>query len=116
MQNLALVVMDGNLTADPESKKTKSEKTVTQFTVALNHEWGAKEGKNSVSFIPVECWDKLADNCGRFLKKGSRVTVQGQLRQDRWKDDNGQNHSRVKVIARDVRFDQRPAAAAEAAA
>jgi single-strand DNA-binding protein len=108
MQNLALVILDGNLTRDPESRKTKNEKEVTSFAVALNHEWGAKEGNNAVSYINVECWGKLAENCARYLKKGSRVTVQGQLRQDRWKDDEGAAHSRVKVLANSVRFDYSP--------
>ncbi len=105
MNNLALAVLDGNLTRDPETKNTKTGKTITTFTVAMNHEYGNKDGNKSVSFIQVETWDKLAENCANFLKKGSRVTVSGSIREDRWKDDDGKPHNRHKVIAQTVRFD-----------
>ncbi len=114
-----MVILDGNLTQDPETKKTPTEKNVTTFTIALNHEWGSKDGNKTVSFIPVETWEKLAENCSAYLKKGSRVTISGDLRQDRWKDSEGKTHSRVKVIARTVRFDStknKKSAEAEAAA
>lgn len=108
MQNLALAILDGNLTADPEVKEVKENRTVTTFRVAMNHEWGSREGNNQVSYVPVECWDKLAENCGKYLKKGSRVTVTGVIRQDRWKDQDGKSRSMIKVVARTVRFDSSP--------
>jgi len=116
MNNLAQVTLDGNLTHDPESKQTKNNATVTTFNVAVNHEWGSKEGNKSVSYIPVETWDKLAVNCGEYLKKGSHVTVIGVLRQDRWKDGDGNPHSRIKVLANSVRFDSARKGAEEEAA
>ncbi len=105
MQNIAQVIMDGNLTADPEVRHTSSNKTVAQFRVAANHEWNG-QGK-AVSYFPVECWEKLAEICSQYLRKGSRVTVQGELREDRWEDKAGKKHSRIKVVARSVRFDSR---------
>lgn len=107
MNNLAQVTLDGNLTHDPEFKKLKTNHTVTSFSVAVNHEWGNKDGNKSVSYIPVEAWEKLAENCAEYLKKGSPVTVIGVLRQDRWKDEDGKNQSKIKVIAQMVRFDSR---------
>ncbi len=108
MRNIANAIIDGNLVQDPEMKQTKSEKTVTSFYVAVNHEWGAKDGNHHVSYIPVETWEKLAENCGQYLKKGRRVTVEGELRQDRWVDEGGRVHSRIKIVARNVRFDSAP--------
>ncbi len=113
MQNIAQVIIDGNLTADPEVKKTGSDRTVTNFRMAANHDWGSKNGNKLVSYFPVECWERLAENCGRYLKKGSRVTVQGELREDRWTDTEGQNRSRVKILARSVRFDSSPSSTKE---
>lgn len=104
MKNLAIAILDGNLVRDPETKQTKNEKTVTRFAVALNHEWGAKDGDKAVSFVDVECWDRLAETCAQYLKKGRYVTVTGQLRQDRWKDNDGKSHSRLKIVAQNVRF------------
>ncbi|MCB1324417.1 MAG: single-stranded DNA-binding protein [Spirochaetales bacterium] len=111
MNNLSIAVLDGNLTADPETKQIGQDRTVTNFRVALNHEYGAAntgDGKEFVSYVPVECWNKLAENCGRYLKKGSRVTVTGDIRQDRWKDNDGHSRSQIKVIAQRVRFDSSP--------
>ena len=53
----------------------------------------------------MECWEKLAENCAKFLKKGDHVTLIGDLRQDRWRDADGRPHSAVKIVARFVRFD-----------
>ena len=111
MRNIAQIILDGNLTADPETRKTPTGKTVANFRVAANHEWGDKEGKKSVSYFPVECWDKLAENCGQYLHKGSKVTIQGELREDRWVDPEGKKHNRLKIVAQSVRFDARPKSA-----
>jgi len=108
MQNLCMAILDGNLTADPESKTTKSDKSLTTFRVALNHEWGSKDGAKQVSFIPVECWDRLAENCANYLRKGSRVTITGNLREDRWTDNEGRKRNALKIVARSVRFDSAP--------
>ena len=108
MRNIAQIILDGNLTADPETRKTPTDKTVVNFRVAANHEWGEKEEQKSVSYVPIECWDKLAENCGQYLRKGSKVTIQGELREDRWTDTEGKKRNQLKVIAQSVRFDGRP--------
>lgn len=104
MKNLAIAILDGNLVRDPETKQTKNEKTVTRFSIALNHEWGAKDGNKAVSFVDVECWDRLAETCGEYLKKGRYVTVTGNLRQDRWQGKDGKTQSKLKIVAQNVRF------------
>lgn len=111
MQNLALAILDGNLTADPEIRRFENERSVTRFTMAANHEYGSSRDnskKNAVSYIQIECWNKLAENCAQYLQKGSRITVTGDIRQDRWQDKNGQTRSTIKVVARNVRFDSSP--------
>lgn len=106
MQNLANVFMDGNLVADPEVKQLKSNRIVTAFRVAVSHDFNSsRDDRKFVSYFQVECWEKLAENCGRFLKKGDHVTLMGELRQDRWQDPDGRTHSIVKIVARYVRFD-----------
>lgn len=114
MMNLDFALLDGNLTHDPEMRTVNDSKHVATFNVAVNHPSG-KEDKESVSFIPVEVWGKLAENCSRYLKKGSRVTVEGAIRQERWQDDQGKNHSRIKIVARNVRFDSTAKRQSEAA-
>ena len=114
MQNIAQIYLDGNLTADPETKEVRNNRALTTFRVAANHDWNSKDGNKTVSYFNVECWEKLAENCGRFLKKGDHVTLVGDLSQDRWRDTEGQPRSAIKIIARYVRFDSlRPKKLAE---
>lgn len=105
MMNLAMAILDGNLVADPEIRETKTGKKVCQFSIAMNHEWGNKDGNSSVSFIQIEAWERLGENCNQYLSKGSRVTIQGNIRQDRWVDQEGKTRSRIKIVANSVRFD-----------
>lgn len=104
MNNLSLIILDGNLVADPE-KKDLGKQLLTTFRVASNHEYGNTSEKKFVSYFQIECWNKLAQNCFEFLKKGNKVTIQGELRQDRWEDSSGSKKSNVKIIAKSVRFD-----------
>ncbi len=103
-KNTAFVFVEGNLTADPESKKIGNGKTVTTFSVAVNHSWD--ENDSEVSFLDIETWDKSAEYCAEYLKKGRSVTVIGQIKQDRWKTAEGANRNRVKIIAWGVRFNR----------
>ena len=92
---------------DPELKDLGNDRKVVKLRVAANHGFRSKEdnSKEFVSYFDVEAWDRQADPIAEYLKKGSRVTVEGNLRQDRWKDDGGNPRSRVKIVARNVRFD-----------
>jgi len=104
MINLSVVIIDGNLTADPELKSVtvnSEQRSVANFSVAVNHD---NEDDGRVSFVPVEVWGKYAEICYQHLKKGSPVVVHGSLRQDRWKDEAGNNHSRFKIMADEVLF------------
>lgn len=103
MKNLTFSVVDGNLVQDPEMRAVGENQKVTQFVIAVNH--GRKE--DMVSYFPIEVWGKNAENCKKYLRKGSKITVIGTLRQDRWTDDKGQIHSRIKIIADQIRFDSR---------
>jgi len=106
---MAYTILDGNLTSDPETKKINNGKSITTFSIAINHYAKTSESDpnsaGDVSYIDVETWDKLADNCSEFLKKGKMVTVIGTLRQERWKSQDGTNRQKYKVIASSVRFD-----------
>jgi single-strand DNA-binding protein len=89
----------GRLTRDPELSYTKNQTSVCNFSIASN---GMKEGE--VSFFDVTAWSKTADNVAKFLKKGSQCIIEGRLHQDRFQDKDGQNRSKVKIIARIVQF------------
>ena len=91
----------GNLTSDPELRQTGTGLSVTSFTIAIN-----RRGEG-VDYIPVITWGALADNCAKFLKKGSKVCVSGSL-QSRSYEVNGQKRTAYEVNAREVEFLNRP--------
>ena len=94
----------GNLTRDPELKYTPSGKGVCSLSIANNRVY-SKNGEKvtEVSYFDVEVWGVTADNCTKYLKKGSGIIVEGRLRQDRWEKD-GKTQSRVRIIANSVHF------------
>ncbi len=105
MNSLNSILLDGNLTKDPELRETTKGTHVCSFGVASNRFYKVdNENQQEVSFFDVETWSKLAENCNEYLKKGRGVRVVGRLKQDRWTDLNGKKHSKIKIIAEHVEF------------
>jgi single-strand DNA-binding protein len=98
------VFMMGNLTGDPELKYLPSGSAVCSFSLALNSKYKAESGmKEEVSYVQTTAFGKTAENCAEYLAKGSKVLVQGRLKQERWEKD-GKKHSVLKVMANLVNF------------
>lgn len=94
----------GNLTRDPEIRYTPAGKTVCSLSIANNRVYTKNAEKvTEVSYFDVEVWGQAAENCSKYLAKGSGIIVEGRLRQDRWEKD-GKTQSRVKISANAVHF------------
>ncbi len=94
----------GNLTRDPELKSTPSGKTVCSLSIANNRVYNkGSERVTEVSYFDVEVWGIVAENCSKYLKKGSGIIVEGRLKQDRWEKD-GKTQSKVRIAANSVHF------------
>jgi len=94
----------GNLTRDPEMKYTPSGKAVCSISIANNRVYTKNSEKvTEVSYFDVEVWGLAAENCAKYLTKGSGIIVEGRLRQDRWEKD-GKTQSRVRITANAVHF------------
>jgi single-strand DNA-binding protein len=101
------VVLLGRLARDPELKYAPSGAPVCTFSVATNQHYTKSDGEKaqSVTFVDVTVWRRLAELCSQFLKKGRQVLVSGSLKQERWVDKKTQQpRSRLKVLAREVKF------------
>lgn len=74
MKNIAHIILDGNLTSDPEIKTLNSGKSVATFTLAVNHDYkSTSEEPGEVSFVEIELWDRQAVNAHEYLtKKGKK--------------------------------------------
>lgn len=93
------VILEGNLTKDPETKQTASGLMVTTFSLAVN--FSKKSGDDwikEVSFFDITTFGETA-NKAADLRKGNGIKVLGKLKQDRWQNQEGQNRSKVSVIA-----------------
>lgn len=109
------VELIGWLGMDPEQRFLQSGTTICSFRVATKR-YGARneEGERSVEtdWLPIEAWDRLAELCGQYLHKGSRVRVVGHLETQTW-DDKKTGERRFKLVVRadDVLFlDAKPEA------
>ncbi len=105
MNSLNSILIEGNLTRDPESKTLPSGGQVCNFALASNRFYRqGEELEKEVSYFDVEAWSKLALACAENLQKGRGVRVVGRLKQDRWTDTDGRPRSRVKIVAEHVEF------------
>jgi single-strand DNA-binding protein len=99
-----LVVIDGHLGADPESRQV-NDTTVTNLSVAVDDSY-TRDGERveRTVWVQVEAWGRLAENCAQYLEKGREVLVRGELKKDQWKTDSGEKRSKMKVRAAQVEF------------
>jgi single-strand DNA-binding protein len=105
MNNLNSILVEGDLVRDPNLSRTPRGTQVCSFCLASSRYYHIdKRQQKEVSFFEVEIWSKLAGVCAENLKKGQRVRVVGRLKQDRWSDTEGKNHSRIKIIGDHVEF------------
>lgn len=91
----------GRLTKNPEVKYTQSGKAVCSFSLATNEGYGEKQ---TTEYINVVTWEKVAENCGNRLVKGSLVFVAGKLSTRSYEKKNGEKAYVTEVIGREVKF------------
>lgn len=94
--DLNRVTLIGNLTKDPAKKSAPSGQSISQFSLATNYR---TETKENVEFHDIVAWGKLADIVNQYVKKGSKVYVEGRLHTNAWKDKKGQNRRTTEVVA-----------------
>lgn len=103
--DINVVVLVGRLTRDCDVSSTPQGTSVCRFSVAVNRR--KRTGDNSwgdeVSYFDIVLWGKSAETLRKYLTKGRQVSIEGELRQNRWEKD-GQNHSKVEVIANNVQL------------
>jgi single-strand DNA-binding protein len=112
------ILLEGNLTRDPESKTLSTGTQVCNFSMASDRYYRQNDNtEKEVSYFDVEAWAKLGLACSQNLKKGRGVRVVGRLKQDRWLDPEGKSKSRVIIVAEHVEFKpQKKEASADAGA
>lgn len=111
MRSINKVLLIGNLTRDPDVKQTGNGQTIVVFGMATNREWVTQSGekKSLAEFHNVVAWGRLADICGRFLKKGKFVYVEGYLKTRSWDSPEGVKIFKTEIVAQDmIMLEKRP--------
>ena len=99
--SINMVMLQGNLCADPELRKTKTDMSVCNFRMATNEYHG---GEEKAEFHKVVCWDKTANNVNQYCQKGKNVTVLGRLQTRSYEDSDGNTRYVTEVNANRVVF------------
>lgn len=102
--NLNKAMIIGNLTRDPEIRTTPTGQTVASFDVATNFIWTDQSGQKQerVEYHHVAAWRRLAEICGQYLKKGSKVYIEGRLQTRDWVGQDGAKRSRTEIVAENM--------------
>jgi single-strand DNA-binding protein len=101
-------IIYGNLTRDPEMKALPSGQNVTSMSIATNRTWNDKDGKKqeATEYHNVVVFGKQAENCAKYLTKGSGAYVEGRLQTRSWEKD-GVKQYRTEIVAETVQFGPR---------
>ena len=99
--DLNKVMLIGRTTKDPDARTTPTGQSVASFSVATNLRWKDQQGQmqERVEFHNIVAWRKLADICKQYLRKGSKVYIEGRLQTSSWKDPQGVTKYRTEVVA-----------------
>ena len=98
------IVINGRLTASPELRYTKSNTPVASFRVAVERDFGEKDGVKAVDYINCVAWRSTAEFVNKYFFKGSMVLISGRLQMESYKDRNGENRTSAEVVAEHVYF------------
>ena len=94
----------GNLSRAPDVKQTTSGKNVCTFTLAVDRRYKGADGKTTADFFTVQAWEKLAELCARYLDKGSKVFISGELRNRSYEAKDGSKRTVTEIIANEIEF------------
>ncbi len=94
----------GRLGKDPETRYLANGDAATNFSIAVGESWKDKQGQKQerTEWVNVSCFGKIAEICGEYLSKGSKVMVSGKMKTDKWQDNNGNDRYTTKIMLRDM--------------
>ena len=94
----------GILGKDPELNTTPNGTSVCKFSIAVQRPFKDAEGNRAVDWFNIVAWREKADVCHKYLKKGSKCGVVGNIQMRTYKDKDGNNRTSIEVVAEEVEF------------
>lgn len=107
MANFNKVMLMGNLTRDPELRYLPSNMPVVNFGIAVNRRWTDRqtnEKREETTFVDCSAFGRTAEVINQYFRKGRPIFIEGRLRFEQWKDQNGNNRSKLTVVAEQFEF------------
>jgi len=101
MPSMNKIFVMGYLGKDPTLRHTQSNKAVSNFSVGATEKYGETE---HTEWFEVVAWDKQAENCAKFLKKGKPCLVEGRIQTRKWEDAEGSTRYKQELVAQRVTF------------
>ena len=98
------VILVGNLTKDPELTTTNSGVSLCKFTLAVQRRFAGSDGEREADFLPIIVWRGQADNCYKYLKKGSKASISGSIQTRSYDAPDGTRRYITEIIADEVEF------------
>ena len=98
------VVLLGRLTKKPELKETKANKSVCDFSIAVNRNYTNDDGEREADFINCQVWNKQAENLCKYMDKGSQLSLEGNIRTDSYEDDKGNRRFKTYVLVSNIEY------------
>jgi single-strand DNA-binding protein len=100
------VILIGNLGADPEINYTQSGTPVASFSLATTEKFKGKDDQwqEKTEWHRIVAWQRLAEICGEYLSKGSKVYIEGKLQTRKWKDRDGNDRYTTEIVAREMKM------------
>ena len=100
------VILIGNIGADPELRYTPGGTAVTNYNLATNENWTDSSGERQerTEWHRIVVWGRLAEICNQYLRKGSKVYIEGRLQTRSWEGQDGIKRYTTEVVARDMQI------------
>lgn len=97
-------ILVGNLTKDPELTTTSNGVAVCRFSIAVSRRYANADGERETDFLNIVVWRNLGENCHKFLKKGSKVGVVGNIQSRSYDAADGSKRYVTEIVAEEVEF------------
>jgi single-strand DNA-binding protein len=100
------VILIGNLGNNPEIRYTQSGVAVATFNIATTEKRKSADGQvqELTEWHRIQAWQRLAEICGEYLSKGSKVYIEGRLQTRKWKDSNGNDRYTTEIVVREMKM------------
>jgi len=102
--NLNKAMVIGNVVRDPEMRTTPNGQNVTSYSIATNFIWKDQQGQKQerAEFHNIVAWRRLAEISSQYLKKGSKVYIEGRMQTRSWDDPNGVKKYKTEIVAENM--------------